>query len=141
MASEAKKHERFTAVATIAATVISLLALGLSAFTYRETNETQKRIAAFTFWQSYLELAAEKPEYANGQFNSADAKDKLAYEWFAANALGAAETVYLLQIDDPAWKETIQTLIRNHGNYIKSNEFERKHYDPSFRALIDETLK
>jgi hypothetical protein len=129
MTSAAKNHERLAAVATIAAT------------TYWETNNTQKRIAAFTFWQSYLERAAEKPEHANGQFNNADAKDKAAYEWFVANALGAAETVYLLQGDDPAWKATIQTLIRNHANYIRSPEFERGHYDPSFRVLIDETLK
>ena len=141
MTSAAKNHERLAAVATIAATIISLLALGLSLYTYWETNNTQKRIAAFTFWQSYLERAAEKPEHANGQFNNADAKDKAAYEWFVANALGAAETVYLLQGDDPAWKATIQTLIRNHANYIRSPEFERGHYDPSFRVLIDETLK
>jgi hypothetical protein len=141
MASTGKKYEHLSNVATIAAAIISIAALTFSGFTYWETTNIQKKVAAFTFWQSYLQLAAQKPKYANGNFDDKNAEDKEAYEWFASNALGAAETVYLLQKDDLGWKATIQTLIRTHRTFINSSEFEREHYDPAFRTLIDQTLK
>ena len=132
---------RVSNIATIAAPVIAMAAFFLSGFTYWETTKIQKKVAAFTFWQSYLQLAAQKPKLANGKFDPGNAEEKEAYDWFASSALGAAETVYHLQKDDEGWKKTIQTLIRTHRDFIKGREFERGHYDPAFRALIDETLK
>jgi hypothetical protein len=141
MTSPENKPERLVAGATIAATVISLFALCVSLYSYRETSDIQKKVAAFTFWQNYLELAAGNPEYANGNYNREDAKERQKYEWFASNALGAAEAVYILQERDPGWKATIQTVIRNHRDYINDPGFKREHYGPLFRALIEKTLK
>jgi hypothetical protein len=141
MASEPKTYERGSNVATIATAVIAIVALLFSGYTYLETTRIQQKVAAFTFWQSYLQLAAQKPKYANGNFVSGNTDDKEAYEWFASNALGAAETVYLLQKDDPGWQNTIKTLIRTHRNFINSPGFVRGHYDPAFRGLIDQALK
>lgn len=134
-------YARGSNVATIAAAVIAIAAFFFSGYTYWETTNVQKKVAAFTFWQSYLQLAAQKPKLANGRFDPGNVEEKEAYDWFASSALGAAETVYHLQKDDEGWKKTIQTLIRTHRNFITSPEFEGGHYDPAFRNLIDQTLK
>jgi hypothetical protein len=128
-------------IATILTGAIAIIALVVSIYTWYETTNIQKRTAAFTYWQTYLQLALANPEFASGIVNDADPKEKQKYDWFASNALGAAEAVYGLQEGDEGWKATIKTLIRIHRKHLESPAFERQHYAPSFLTLVDETLK
>lgn len=127
--------------ATILATIVAAIALTVSIYTYWETTNLQQRTAAFTYWQIYLQLAFSNPEFASGIANDADPKEKQKYEWFASNALGAGEAVFMLQRGDKGWESTIKTLIRTHRKYIESPAFEREHFNDQFVSLVDTTLK
>src|SRR5579872_6283011 len=90
-------------LATIIATIIAIFALVFSYLTYRENIQMQNEVSAYTFWQSYIQLAANNPEFASGRHKDDDST-KNRYAWFVANALEAAEIVYHFQPNDRSWK-------------------------------------
>jgi hypothetical protein len=136
-----KKFENVASIVNFMATPVAILALVVSFYTWYETTNIQRRTAAFTYWQMYLQSALANPEFASGVVNEADPVEKQKYEWFVANALGTAEAVYVLQEGDEGWRATIKTVIRTHKEYIESPAFERQHYSDSFLDLVDETLQ
>jgi|GEM_PF-6131388 hypothetical protein len=124
-----------------AALIVSILALIISAYTYKQTENIQKETTAYTLWQQYLQLTVAYPELAQGMRLKSDSVCR-RYEWFVANTLGAAEIVYNFQ-SDPLWHHTIKEVLSNHAEYFKSNSFKQglNDYDPKLVKIIEEVIK
>jgi Tfp pilus assembly protein PilV len=135
-----KQTAQFTMVATVAATVISLAAFALSLYTYHQTSSTQNQVTASTLWQSYHASAMANPTYAEGKYDATSPSDRHQYELFASNAMLTAEAVFLLQRDDEQWRNTLVSLVLTHKNFVRSSEFRRAHFHPSFVELVDASL-
>jgi hypothetical protein len=157
------KRQLWIEISTIAIAIFSLIvsvaAIWIGICQNNNSDQYQRETQAYTFWQAYLEKAAENSKLANGieligiypiqkiacrksdeDFDKNVIDTFVKYAWFVANALGTAEIVYSIKKDDPDWKKTIQTTIKNHSYYIKSGCFEKTHYSNEFNKLIDETL-
>jgi len=158
--SERKKetYQRRTQWGTLAIAIMSLAAsiftviYNVSKDTFnniyqRKTDSTnakfQRESQAYTFWLSYLQLAEQNPDMANGpkeingcpvrdladrrwikkKFKPADIKKFKKYAWFVANVLAYAERVAELTKGDSGWKITIEKAIHIHIEYIRSRAF------------------
>ncbi len=124
----------------IGAFVVSIAALALSAFTYYQSVQIQKKATAYSFWQNYLALTVEEPALAQGIWDKRDSTHR--YEWFVANTLGTCEIVYSFQ-PDKHWTYTVKEVMANHREYLGSDSFKDslKDYDPEFRAIIDQVIE
>ena len=161
---ESKKKERFLKIEQRVTLFIAIVSFAIGIFTVinslltdSRNYRTQRENDAYNFWLSYLRLAVEKPEMANGlkeiynvpiddlacrkknreKYPDSTEAKFVDYAWFVANALGTAEIVYDLTSEDDAWNATIDTLIRNHITYIRSKCFESSHYSDFLNEKID----
>ena len=146
-----EKSNKFEKKKSYVELFISILAFGISLFSmffticaYIKTTADQQETQAYNYWQNFLELAVEKPEMANGddshffEINKGDSGKRVEYEWFVANALGAAEIVFRLQPNDKEWRNTLKEIIGLHSKYINSTSFDTSHYSKGFFKLIKE---
>jgi hypothetical protein len=163
-AEKKEKRENRRAAVTFAIAVTSFMLSIFSIFynTHIDTRnyKLQRETQAYSFWLSYLELASNNSDFANGKdtidnipIDSLARRDSLnvsyapttvskfvAYAWFVAKALGTAEIVSELTDDDKEWEPAIDTIIRNHRAYISSCGFNRTHYGSYMRERFDKVV-
>ncbi len=156
-----EKTQKITQWITFSIAVISFL---LSIYTILDNNKTdernfgfQRETQAYNFWLSYLRLAAQNPNMANGlkeidgvPINALACRDLnqkaypdstilkfVNYAWFVSNALGTAEVVSDLTKNDEGWTATIDTIISNHIVYVSAQCFEKEHYSVYINKEIE----
>lgn len=142
-----KKKNYTDIILSITAILISVFSVIFTVYTYNKTTADQQETQAYNYWQNFLQLAAQKPEMANGDDSGyferikSDTAKRVEYAWFVANALGAAEIVFRLQKDDEGWKNTLKEVISLHGEFISITNFDSSHYSKDFYKLVREAIK
>lgn len=142
-----KKKNYTDLILSIAAFLISVFSVIFTVYTYNKTTEQQQETQAYNYWQNFLQLAVQKPALANGDDSKyfeqikSDTAKRVEYEWFVANALGAAEIVFRLQKEDEGWRNTLKEVISLHKEYISISNFDSSHYSKDFFKLVREAIK
>lgn len=146
----------FSAMSLIA----SIFAICYSVWSGSVSFKAQQETQAYTYWQSFLALTVQYPEFANGmdsidKFSIADIsnfgrdtirkhdslhKVYVKYAWFVTNALGAAEIVWNLQKGDTAWGNTLKQVLGFYTAFYKCKTFKLTDYSPDMRDLITTSI-
>jgi len=146
----------FSAISLIA----SIFAICYSVWSGRESFKEQQKTQAYSYWQNFLALAVQYPEFANGkdsvgnfsicdiskfdrysiQRNDSIYKVYVKYAWFVSNALGAAEIVWNLQKGDPAWENTLKQVLGFYKGYYNSKAFLLTDYSNDMQDLIRKSM-
>jgi hypothetical protein len=139
-----KSLEHVTAWSTLATAAIALGALITAWVQIRSSNEAQREATAQDTYKEYLRLAVENPDLADGLGQVPEASaDRSKYGWFVSYFLHSAEHAFLVNPSDE-WRLAIENQVCLHKAFLAGDEYQttlKLHYDPAFRALVDEALK
>lgn len=163
-AKKKEKRDQITQVITFFIAVFSFLLGIYSIYDNNISDERnfnfQRKTQAYNFWLSYLRLASQHPELANGlqkidgvpvsdlacrhvtgiKYPDSTQSKFVEYAWFVANALGTAEVLSDFTKRDDAWIATVDTIISNHISYVRSTCFEKKHYGYNIKYEIQKII-
>ncbi|EZH85138.1 hypothetical protein [Aeromonas hydrophila] len=144
MASKCKTIIEFlVSIASILTAIVALLAL------YTAKNEllSNRESAAYELYNSYLEMAYEKPAFAEPQFEYIkNSSEFTAYTWFVSRMLFSAEQIMSLDLSKEAmyeWEKTLCIQVRYHKAYLKEKSFEETKgiYNFNIQRMIEHVIK
>ncbi|MFP7408726.1 hypothetical protein [Aeromonas veronii] len=131
--------ETFSYISTAITAGVAVLAL----CTAQSELSSNRESAAYELYNSYLEMAYEKPNFAEPKFqyikNNAEFT---AYTWFVSRMLFSAEQIISLELKTDAmyeWKKTLCVQMYYHKEYFKEKSFKetQEMYHISIRNMID----
>lgn len=125
--TQKNKLEAWASISTIIASAIAIVALILGYFQFATTQESERDKLAYDFVFKYSELM--KPD--RDTTTEADV-------WKDDYAIGLAEAIYRLRNDDYGWTNTVISILYEHKDFIKSDNFNPSKYNADFVALTKE---
>lgn len=138
----------------------SIFAICYSVWSGRQSFREQQKTQAYSYWQNFLALTVQYPEFADGidridGFSICDIskfdKDAIKkhdsihsvyvkYAWFVSNAIGAAEIVWDLQKGDSNWESTLKQVLGNYKGFYNSKSFFLSDYSSDMQDLIRKSM-
>lgn len=116
--------ETFASISSIITATVAVLAL----CTAKSELSSNRASAAYDLYNSYLEMAYEKPAFAEPNFKYIkDSSEFTAYTWFVSKMLFSAEQIMSLDLSNEAmyeWKKTLCIQVEYHKAYFKEKSFE-----------------
>lgn len=129
----ANPSSRMAVWASVVVATAAVVSLGVGVWNSHRSARAQVQAMALANLQSYLALAVEHPDLASpDESRPVDAR----YGWFAAYALNTAQTLRALVGHEAGWQRGIDTIVRQHGPYLRSGAFHCEDYDPAFVAYL-----
>lgn len=117
----------------VVAAVATVAAVLWAVWTYKRNAASQVQLLALGALQHYLDLAVTYPDLASpDDSRPVDAR----YAWFAAHALVTAQTLWTLVGRDPTWLRSVDSIIRQHGPYLRSGALVCGDFSPEFLAYL-----
>ncbi len=113
----------------------------LGAKTELDAARAQAQATALGILHAQMQLAVEHPDLAATDPNDRPALDDPRYGWFAMNALLTADTIYAVIGDDPEWRNTADSLVRQHLPFILSPEFPCELFNAEFHHFVREETR
>jgi hypothetical protein len=99
-------------------------------------RRTSREATAKTTYGNYLLKAMEFPHFSDEfpwQQNGGETSEK--YEWFVSYLLNSSEAILDLYFWDRAWRDTIDSQLRYHRRYLRSDKFWFEEYSVYGRRL------
>ncbi|EGQ8102515.1 hypothetical protein CGG88_23515 [Vibrio parahaemolyticus] len=138
VACECKSKEstlqKIASIAQSLTFVVALVTVSVTYFQIKASSEQAQQQLASTMYQSYLQSAFDYPKFAEPIAlaslcveETEKSKCETRYEWFAARVLYTAENILELDLsegDMQSWKHTVDRMVENHSEYIRSDAFQ-----------------
>ena len=127
------KRQRQAHFATILGALVTAGSMVFGVLTYQRSASEHRQAASLTMLQDYLKLAVAHPDLASRR---PDQPVDARYEWFATHALFTAETIWSLVGDDFRWQKAIDSILRQHREYLEQGSFACGDYSPEFVKYV-----
>ena len=136
-------NEIFLSISSIITAGVAIFAL----CTAKNELSSNRESTAYDLYNSYLEMAYEKPDFAEPKFKYIkDSSQLTGYTWFVSRMLFSAEQIISLDLSNEAmyeWKKTLCIQIGYHKEYFKEKTFEetKEIYHFNIKNMIDYVVK
>ncbi len=132
------RRQRQAHFATILGALVTAGSMVFGLLTYQRSAADHRQAAALGMLQDYLKLAVEHPDLASrGRDQPVDAR----YRWFATHALFTAETIWDQVGEDARWERAIDSILRQHADYLTQGNFPCGDYTPGFVKYVTSRVR
>jgi hypothetical protein len=100
--------------------LITIIAVGVAAFSLMTQARLQKRTAAYQSWDKLAEVSIQNPDFAeaNIKFVNGDTENERKYIWYMERLLIAGEQIMISESNSLQWKSALIPEIAKHSAYL-----------------------
>ncbi|MCL6272154.1 hypothetical protein M3P05_19725 [Sansalvadorimonas sp. 2012CJ34-2] len=137
------KVELWVKWASIAAPLVTALAIFVAVRQINAAKIENKRAIAHAAYDRYLDLCFENTHFSCGYTTPSDTEndDNLKYRWFVSKMLFAFEQILDVYADDEEWINTIESQLSRHKSHLAhSSTVNGGEWSEQLKSLINKVI-